>query len=74
MPGPNVTVVYRTSSLEAYPEYEADYDVDDPSPTTVTICSTGGIDPYAAERVPSEVTTAWISCDAGHAVPMESIR
>lgn len=71
----DVTAVYRTSSLEDYPEFEAKYYVDDHgSPTTVTICSCASTDQIAAEWIPSEVSTEWISCDVGHAVPMEAIR
>lgn len=61
-----VTAVYRSISLDSYPEFDADYYFDDnESPTTVTICSTGS---------PGELATEWISCEVGHVVPMEAIR
>lgn len=62
----NVTAVYRTTPLDDYPEYDADYYYDDnESPTTVTICTS---------ESSGELATEWISCDISHIVPMESIR
>lgn len=62
----DVTAVYRGSTLHDYPEYDAEYHVDDPeSPTTVTI--------HPASRV-GDLATEWISCDIDHAIPMECIR
>lgn len=66
MTRPSVTAVYRTSSLEEYPEFDADYYLDDEeSPTTVTICSS---------ESPDRLATEWITCEVSHVVPMESIR
>lgn len=54
------------TALEDYPEFDLRYRYDDPAaPTAVTVYPLSGFD---------DITTAWLSIDAEHAVAVEELR